>query len=357
MIKAEDDAHTTMLIRRLLDSSVMSSCQKVFDAFDESLMFSMDGEPSVKTTLKSQWKGVFHNISSVMDCISCQKCRLHGKIQLLGLGTALKVLLLPEQLIMASLERAEIVALFNTLSKFSTAIRGIQTLTNKFYEYQTLYKSDVLDDSIVTSRSAQGPSLQSKSSQQVEPPPSSDRQTSQTAALVDRAIGAVAAAAKAGKLSMQVEQKLLDALLRHDSTALLLAKHFIDGNSTNRFLVHAERNLHLMDSSSSSVTSFSTTDTDTSELDALKQGKDGATTADDTSQQRITSEELANHATEESCWVSINQKVYDFTQFLPEHPAGSEAILRIAGKDATSEYFAVHTAEMLTDFKPIGVLA
>jgi len=30
-----------------------------------------------------------------MDCISCQKCKLHGKLQLLGIGTALKILLVP----------------------------------------------------------------------------------------------------------------------------------------------------------------------------------------------------------------------------------------------------------------------
>lgn len=62
-------------------------------------------EPSMHETLKRQFKGVFQNISSVMDCISCQKCKLHGKLQLLGLGTALKILLLPEQLISTSLSR------------------------------------------------------------------------------------------------------------------------------------------------------------------------------------------------------------------------------------------------------------
>ena len=35
------------------------------------------GEATVDT-LKGQFKGVFQNISSVMDCISCQKCKLHG---------------------------------------------------------------------------------------------------------------------------------------------------------------------------------------------------------------------------------------------------------------------------------------
>jgi hypothetical protein len=33
----------------------------------------------------------FRNISAVMDCVGCEKCRLWGKLQTLGLGTALKV--------------------------------------------------------------------------------------------------------------------------------------------------------------------------------------------------------------------------------------------------------------------------
>ena len=54
--------------------------EQVFEAFDESLMFR-EGDEVGLATLKSQWKGVFQNISNVMDCISCQKCKLHGKIQ------------------------------------------------------------------------------------------------------------------------------------------------------------------------------------------------------------------------------------------------------------------------------------
>ena len=63
----------------------------MFDAFDETLMFVEGDEPSTQAKLKSQFKNVFQNISDVMDCISCQKCKLHGKLQLLGIGTALKV--------------------------------------------------------------------------------------------------------------------------------------------------------------------------------------------------------------------------------------------------------------------------
>jgi len=147
-----------------------------------------------------------------MDCISCQKCKLHGKIQLLGIGAALKILLLPEQLIAASLERSvcaplsrsntrftpcahlrlsavlsiicrcvpflfsllchlflnmyiynvlflclnfmffkygqELVALFNTLSKFSRAIQAIPRLSQEYLEFQRTYKSDILNEQV-----------------------------------------------------------------------------------------------------------------------------------------------------------------------------------------------------------------
>ena len=42
----------------------------------------------------------------------------------------------------------------------------------------------------------------------------------------------------------------------------------------------------------------------------------------------ISKAELGLHAAEGSCWVSIQGKVYDFTEFLEEHPAGAEAILK-----------------------------
>ena len=71
----------------------------------------------------------------------------------------------------------------------------------------------------------------------------------------------------------------------------------------------------------------------------------------------ITLEELAIHNTENSCWVAIDGKVYDFTAFLDEHPAGAEAILKYGGQDGSDIFHAIHTAEMLEDFKPLATLA
>ena len=37
--------------------------------------------------LKRQLQTHFRNITSIMDCVGCEKCKLWGKLQLLGMGT------------------------------------------------------------------------------------------------------------------------------------------------------------------------------------------------------------------------------------------------------------------------------
>lgn len=42
--------------------------------------------------LKEEFKAHFRNVSRIMDCVGCDKCRLWGKVQVSGIGTALKIL-------------------------------------------------------------------------------------------------------------------------------------------------------------------------------------------------------------------------------------------------------------------------
>ena len=49
----------------------------------------------------------------------------------------------------------------------------------------------------------------------------------------------------------------------------------------------------------------------------------------------LKGDEVAKHASAESCWVIVHGKAYDVTEFLPEHPGGSGIILKYAGQDAT----------------------
>jgi L-lactate dehydrogenase (cytochrome) len=52
----------------------------------------------------------------------------------------------------------------------------------------------------------------------------------------------------------------------------------------------------------------------------------------------FTEEEVSLHNNRSSCWVIIRGEAYDMTDFLTEHPAGPEIILKYAGRDATEEF-------------------
>lgn len=51
------------------------------------------GAAQQATALRSEFQARFRNISRIMDCVGCERCRLWGKLQVLGVGTALKVII------------------------------------------------------------------------------------------------------------------------------------------------------------------------------------------------------------------------------------------------------------------------
>ena len=49
----------------------------------------------------------------------------------------------------------------------------------------------------------------------------------------------------------------------------------------------------------------------------------------------ISQSDLKSHNTKSSCFVTIGDKVYDVTEFMPDHPGGDDFILEYGGKDVT----------------------
>jgi len=43
----------------------------------------------------------------------------------------------------------------------------------------------------------------------------------------------------------------------------------------------------------------------------------------------------------DDCWVVVDDCVYDLTNFMHEHPGGSEILLEYAGRDATHAFEAI----------------
>ncbi|KIX06001.1 uncharacterized protein Z518_03975 [Rhinocladiella mackenziei CBS 650.93] len=52
--------------------------------------------------------------------------------------------------------------------------------------------------------------------------------------------------------------------------------------------------------------------------------------------------EVAKHNSRESCWVIVQGRVYDVTDYLDNHPGGSAILLKYGGKDATAIYEPNH---------------
>lgn len=92
--------------------------------FNDSAMFN-GGKNAAE--LKEEFKTHFRNISRIMDCVGCDKCRLWGKLQVQGLGTAFKILFTknfgqPESRRKFQLTRTELVSLFNGFGRLSNSI-------------------------------------------------------------------------------------------------------------------------------------------------------------------------------------------------------------------------------------------
>lgn len=125
-------------VNRLLPK-VMKAVKKAGHVFDDSELFQQnDG-------LKMEFKENFRNISRIMDCTGCEKCRLWGKTQTLGIGTAMKALFsYPDKAFRGKrftsvdFKRNEIVALVSTYFQFSRSIADIEM-------FREMYQGLVID--------------------------------------------------------------------------------------------------------------------------------------------------------------------------------------------------------------------
>ncbi|GBF89565.1 hypothetical protein Rsub_02283 [Raphidocelis subcapitata] len=128
----DEDRATRELVKSLLaNPAMLQSCPLPFD--EARLWKGQHG-----AALKAQLQGAFKNITRIMDCVGCEKCKLWGKLQTLGVATALKILFAshdcaapapgapapppPPPSEDLSLERNEAIALVNLLARFSNSL-------------------------------------------------------------------------------------------------------------------------------------------------------------------------------------------------------------------------------------------
>lgn len=80
-----------------------------------------------------------------------------------------------------------------------------------------------------------------------------------------------------------------------------------------------------------------------------------------TETQKITMTDVAKHNSEASCYTFISGSVYDITSYIPKHPGGKEAVLKVCGTDGTSLFTGKHgkneKAKQMLETMKIGSIA
>jgi len=121
-------------MRRILSHEAFQSACPL--PFDMGRLWKGESGPELKAHLQSN----FQNITRILDCVGCEKCKLWGKLQFLGVATSLKILFssddcdgthpsASEPLATLKLERNEVVALFNLLHRLSESIEVYRAMS------------------------------------------------------------------------------------------------------------------------------------------------------------------------------------------------------------------------------------
>ncbi|CDO93725.1 unnamed protein product [Kluyveromyces dobzhanskii CBS 2104] len=122
-------------VKGMVDGVVSQLDSKVFN---EDLLF----HDEVSGQLKDDFRARFKNVTKIMDCVQCDRCRLWGKVQTTGYATSLKILFemdnnddITRQHVVDKLTKYELIALFNTFDRLSKSVEAINRF-EELYNYQ-----------------------------------------------------------------------------------------------------------------------------------------------------------------------------------------------------------------------------
>ena len=115
--KGTDDTKLREDLSLLFEEKLL--CSKTFD--ETKMLESKEGLEIIP-----QMKRMMRNITTLMDCLTCEKCRVWGKVQTMGLRTAFRVIMTPDSEPL-QLDRAEMVTLMNFLRQVALSISNVKT--------------------------------------------------------------------------------------------------------------------------------------------------------------------------------------------------------------------------------------
>ncbi|KAK2762733.1 hypothetical protein FQN54_000907 [Arachnomyces sp. PD_36] len=67
----------------------------------------------------------------------------------------------------------------------------------------------------------------------------------------------------------------------------------------------------------------------------------------------FTPADVASHnSVDKGLYIIIDSNVYDLSNFIEEHPGGSRILKRVAGKDASKQFWKYHNEGVLKKYAP-----
>ncbi|KAF2735143.1 acyl-CoA dehydrogenase NM domain-like protein [Polyplosphaeria fusca] len=67
--------------------------------------------------------------------------------------------------------------------------------------------------------------------------------------------------------------------------------------------------------------------------------------------QRFSTADVASHNKSDNLWIIVDEDVYDLTNFQDEHPGGKKILQRVAGKDASKQFWKYHNESVLKKYQ------
>ncbi|TKA78732.1 hypothetical protein B0A55_04544 [Friedmanniomyces simplex] len=66
--------------------------------------------------------------------------------------------------------------------------------------------------------------------------------------------------------------------------------------------------------------------------------------------QSLSASDVASHNKPDNLWIIVDEQVYDLTKFQEEHPGGKKILQRVAGKDASKQFWKYHNESILKKY-------